>query len=437
MHNSSLIFRARGILLLAARVVNFRFPNDDNQVDAISKQQLARWVSEWESKIKIVNGLTTGRVKHSGDANELLDRKAGSKLPQSLEGELLVTFPYPVNPEDWQAAYTRVQAQRDSNKFGNGCAAMVTLGFLVILFYISVLQFFIFSKYSILIVALSILFFTITMIIPFRFASRFLTEFYCPPNNIDLFKIIKYRLFGKFKLLPPLNIFSQFEYIIARDGEIYNKDEWIAWSARNLGGPIMLRVFDGCALYIERSNCFSRVVGPGVSFLEWFETIKYVVDLRSKVKADRLAVWTKDGIKIAVTAQIEFRIGDPSKNNIADKLTYPYDPVAIKKAVERSSLRWPLRLEGEPSEFTWIDATWGQVSGIVPDYIGSRTLDDLFIADRYGGQLLSPKAIEAMTKILNQATNGYGVFVTDFQILEVDLPKEVREQLIRYWKAKR
>ena len=67
-------------------------------------------------------------------------------------------------------------------------------------------------------------------------------------------------------------------------------------------------------------------------------------------------------------------------------VVYPYDPIAVKKAVERYSLRWPNRQDGEPSEFTWIDAAWGQVTGIVPGYIGSRMLDDLFIADRNRGK---------------------------------------------------
>ena len=112
-------------------------------------------------------------------------------------------------------------------------------------------------------------------------------------------------------------MFSQFLYIIAKDGEIDKKDKWPAWSACNLGGPLSLIVFDGSALYLERGNRFSRVVGPGekIPFLEWYETIKYVVDLRPKMKTDKFDVWTKDGIKIKFEIQIECRIGDPSKND--------------------------------------------------------------------------------------------------------------------------
>ena len=118
-------------------------------------------------------------------------------------------------------------------------------------------------------------------------------------------------------------------------------------------------------------------------------------------------------------------------------MVYPYDPVAVKQAVERHAVRWPNRLEGEPSEFTWVDATWGQVTGIVPAYIGSRMLDDLFIADRNGGQILSPNAVQDIFKKLNQETQKFSVYVTDFQVSEVKLPPEVETSQKELWKAEK
>jgi regulator of protease activity HflC (stomatin/prohibitin superfamily) len=193
-------------------------------------------------------------------------------------------------------------------------------------------------------------------------------------------------------------------------------------------------------LYLERGNRFSRIVGPGdkIPFLEWYETIKYVVDLRPKIKDGNFDVWTKDGININLTVQIECRIGDPQNNDPDANLVYPYDPIAIKKAVERHSVRWTNRLtDADPSEFTWIDAAWGQVTGIVPGYIGSRMLDDLFMENRKSGQILSPNAVQEIFNKLNKATNGFGVFITDFQVLEIKIPKEVEEHQKEYWKAER
>jgi regulator of protease activity HflC (stomatin/prohibitin superfamily) len=358
-------------------------------------------------------------------------------------------FPYPEKPDDWQTAYTRDQAHHDSEKYGNNFSAPLLLGFLVALAYacFCAARFFLSGAYpllllgplAILIVLLPLLFFGLMLNGAFRLASNFLVEFYQPPEELDPSKIINNRLFGKSKLPPPLNMFSQFKYILAKDGEIANPDHWPAWSACNLGGPIMPIVFDGCALYLERGNRFSRVVGPGhqVPFLEWFETIKYVVDLRPKVKEAGFDVWTKDGIKVKFSIKIECRIGDPAKHDPASSLMYPYDPQAVKKAIERYALRWPKRFEGEPEEFTWVDAAWGQVTGIVPSYVGSRMLDDLFIADRMRGQILSPEAIKEIFEKLNKATNGFGVFITDFQILKIEIPKEVEDRQKDRWKAER
>lgn len=359
-------------------------------------------------------------------------------------------FPYPENPNDWQTAYTHEHAYRDSDKYGNNFILPIVFCFFILLAYVwfRTMPFPFFETYSKLIrvgliLAILLLFFLLFTMIVFipalRFASTFFTEFYCPTNGVDPSKIINYRLFGISKLPPPLNMFSQFSYIITRDGEIDKKDKWPAWIARNLGGPLILIVFDGNALYLERGNRFSRVVGPGekIPFLEWYETIKYVVDLRPKVKTDKFDVWTKDGIKINLEVQIECRIGDPSKNDPVNGLVYPYDPIAVKKAVERYSLRWPNRQTGEPCEFTWLDAAWGQVTGIVPNYIGSRTLDDLFMADRNSGQVLSPAAVEEIKTSLTNATQIFGVFITDFQILKVEMPEQVYEHQKEQWKTER
>jgi regulator of protease activity HflC (stomatin/prohibitin superfamily) len=160
------------------------------------------------------------------------------------------------------------------------------------------------------------------------------------------------------------------------------------------------------------------------------------VDLRTKSKADKFAVWTKDGITVELTICIEYRIGNPQEVEPDSQLIYPYDAEAVKKAVERYSLRWPDSIK-EPGEFTWEDAAWGQVTGIVPDYIGSRFLDDILVADRRGGQILSPNATDEIFERLNKATNIFGVHITDFQILSIEVPPEVEKYYVQYWEAER
>lgn len=352
------------------------------------------------------------------------------------------------NSSTWQNAYTRDMAYQDSAKRDSAFYTPLVVIVVIVLIYstfsvmhsfpdltspsqnpIFLLLFFLF------LLGIPILFLGIMIRRAFHVAAAFLVEFYELPGDINPTKIINNRLFGVSKLPPPLNLLSQFKYILVKDGQIEKPDNWEAWSACNLGGPLMPVVFDGCALYLERGNRFSRVVGPGTPFIEWHETIKYVVDLRPKIKIDKFDVWTKDGIKVTLTVQIECRIGNPENNDPTLKLVYPYDPDSVKKAIERYAVRWPIRHQGEPSEFTWVDAVWGQVTGIVPNYIGSRVLDDLFIANRDNGQILSPSATNEIFARLNSATNTFGVFVTDFQILNIDIPTEIKEGQNQLWKS--
>ena len=352
------------------------------------------------------------------------------------------------HPSDWQTAYTRDEAFKETGAhfpsfmlgFILSLVAVSFGGFSTFVYlYQRALQPYYKVGIILVVVLLIALLFGRVQSRASSAAAEFITNFYQPPEEIDLKKIITNRLWGKSSLPPPLNLFSTFDYIMIREGQIQKKDEWPAWSARHLGGPLLLIVFDGCALYLERGNRFSRVVGPGdkVPFLEWYETIKYVVDLRPKVRDGEFDAWTKDGINIKLKVQIECRIGDPKNQDGPPNLVYPYDPVAVQKAVERYAVRWPNRSEGEPSEFTWIDAAWGQVTGIVPGYIGSRMLDDLFIAVRDGGQILSPDAVREIFGNLNNATQGFGVFITDFQVLEIKLPKEITTVQNEQWKAEK
>jgi len=355
-----------------------------------------------------------------------------------------------INSDEWQTAYTRDQAHRDSGSRGNRflggiiLCSLISLTYIYIVYYTTLQE--AIKEYQpttqkiipyLVFAVIFLLFMSLSILPSMRIASSFFREYYRPPEKAVPSKIINYRLFGKSKLPPPLNLFIQFDYLLIRDGEITPKDSWTAWCAQNLGGPLMLIIFDGNALYLERGNCFSRVVGPGdkVPILEWHETIKYVVDLRPKIKDGTFDVWTKDGISIKLTVQIECRIGDPAQNDPSANLVYPYDPAAIKKAIERYSVRWPKRLEGEPEEFTWIDAAWGQVTGIVPGYIGGRMIDDLLVAKRNGGQILSPSSMQELFERLNNATKSFGVYMIDFQIIKVEMPKEVLEHQTEHWKA--
>jgi regulator of protease activity HflC (stomatin/prohibitin superfamily) len=355
------------------------------------------------------------------------------------------------NPQEWQAAYTREQAFKDSWKYSRVSIAAILISIIAIGLYLGtqIFQYIKFvSDYNFLQI---ILFWAVTGILlaitaalltiafqftAIRFAASFMHDFYRLPRTIDPVRLINYRLNRRIKLPSPLNFFSRFEFISLKDGKIELGKDWVTWSAKKLGGPMNMIIYDGNAVYLERGDRFSRVVGPGdqIPFLEWYETIKYVIDLRPRVLEHSFETWTKDGIKVRVTVRILYQIGSPRKNESDLELVYPFDPEAVKKAVERTAVSWSDSEKG-PVEYTWNDATWGQVIEIIPGYIGSRMLDDLMIAERQNGQILSPDVIKDLGKKLNQATNQFGVYVTDFQIVQIKVPQKVNEMQTENWKV--
>lgn len=52
--NSEMTLRAAGILLVAARVVNFKFSPDEKELDDITRQQIASWQSTWAQKRNVI-----------------------------------------------------------------------------------------------------------------------------------------------------------------------------------------------------------------------------------------------------------------------------------------------------------------------------------------------------------------------------------------------
>ncbi len=63
--NAELILRSSGILLVVARVVNFRFSHNNGHIDDISQQQLATWASEWERRRSDILSTAQAEAEHT------------------------------------------------------------------------------------------------------------------------------------------------------------------------------------------------------------------------------------------------------------------------------------------------------------------------------------------------------------------------------------
>jgi hypothetical protein len=271
---------------------------------------------------------------------------------------------------------------------------------------------------------------------------------YKPPENTDSRKLILRRLFGIPPTTPPLNSIFHYPFIVATNGEIKKDDEYAKW----LGGPAGLVILDGTALYLERGSRFSRVVGPGIAFLEKYETIKETVDLRPQTYENKVEAWTKDGIQIEFMTKIVCQIGEPNENGSFKNLVpvlvkddgsvagenmpmYPCQPLSVRKAVEWIKVKRKDQSE-QLYQSKWLEGAWGKIQGALANYISKRHLEDLFVSTHQGfaGKILSTQEREKLRNKLDQELIvEAGISLIDIQIKKFIIKSPVNEKRVEKW----
>jgi regulator of protease activity HflC (stomatin/prohibitin superfamily) len=342
-----------------------------------------------------------------------------------------------------------------------------------------------------LIVSLVVL---VIFIIVLRASAGFFDAFYKPPEGVNVTKILLARFFG---VPGPFSFLLSYPFVLINIVDVTTgKFDLEHHPAHWLGGPATLVVFDGTGVYLQRGNQFSRTLGPGIHFLERYETIMDIVDLRRQTLRSGspgmppcIQGRTKDGIKIKFNVEITFHVvraepkkkkieeqsgsqGKSSKKTRAEKKAEELyliktavnsgDLGAIRKAVERTTVRYKRSGDSrEYSEGKWRDGVWGSVSGELAKYITRHFLDELLIFDvaeeekllfgastvnTFGagstdvspraGQLLSGQEREKLRRELDAILrNTTGVMLTDLRIVDFELPAEVNEQRLRVLEA--
>ena len=260
-------------------------------------------------------------------------------------------------------------------------------------------------------------------------AKAFVSAFYqpAPETESEVKERIWHRLWGWH------GFFSFQNYMIVKDTKIESSNHWSTW----LGGPAFLVIYDGFAAYLERGNCFSRIVGAfPITYLDPRETMKAVVDLRPQIRDGQVNAWTKDGIRITLKIRVEFQIEPGISQNSSDaKLVYSFNPLAVRKAVEYTAVR--LR-DGKLQEADWCEGTMGTVTGFIGHHVCSRRMDELFLSNGGGGQVLSPGVITVLIEKANSSlSRDAGVRILSLQITDIVIPQDVRRQRLDVWEAQK
>ena len=266
-------------------------------------------------------------------------------------------------------------------------------------------------------------------------AKGFLLELYTPDSSLNFNQIILRRLFGI--PVPPFfkKIFKHARVFI-EDGELKDpNDSWVTW----LGGPALLVVMDGSAVYLERGMRFSRVVGSGKVFLHRDEVVRHIVNLRPKNKNGVISAWTKDGIKVSVGVDLTCQIGIDKDRDPNDKRILPFNPIAVKQAVEATAVRFDEN-ENKLKENRWLDLAWARLPGKIAAYIGSHNVDELLREDPEPGKTIRAFVEQKLKTELNKDLENIGVTVLDLKINKKNKVKVnpiVDQLLTENWAAER
>jgi hypothetical protein len=283
----------------------------------------------------------------------------------------------------------------------------------------------------------------LAIIFVYRSIITYTRVFYDRHGFINMFSLIQRRLLGKMPLPPPLSeVAGRYPFIVIKVPDDLDEEHWSRW----LGGPATLVIYDGVALYLEKGGCFSRVVGPGtppMPFLERQETVKAVVDLRPQVKTGIMKPWTKDGIQVEMEIRMECQVRASEKGlEESQNLVYPFDPIAVKEAVEYTAVKRDLKT-GQLYESDWLDGIWGQVTGYLARHISCHSVDEIALAEikDVGPSQGNLQTFSLATEHLNEINRDLlkrkcGACVTNIHV-HLKFPKEVEDKRIEYWKSER
>jgi hypothetical protein len=228
-----------------------------------------------------------------------------------------------------------------------------------------------------------------------------------------------------------------YPYALITEGAVRERDRGKFLAQRQLGGPGRLIVFNDSAVVLERHGRITRVAGPGAVFLERFERIREIIDLRPQVKTfpvEGVVVVTSDGILVGAEITIRFQIkhGTPT----SPEKPYPVDDTALMAAATASRVRLGPN-PGQRMISNWRDLVLRNVDSTLRDIVAGKTLDQLLEpADPYKDP--REEIRREMLAQLSKSSAGFGAEVLDIMLgpFKPISPAVERQRLVT-WQATR
>jgi hypothetical protein len=269
-------------------------------------------------------------------------------------------------------------------------------------------------------------------------SAAFVRDVYSVPNWRPALGYVWLLLFGRapfslFDLKPSATPFAPYPFITVQHGRI--EEEYKDTLLARLGGPGNAVIFNDSAVFLERFGRFTRVAGPGQVFLQRFERIREVLDLRPQERSSMAKALTKDGIPVQTEIQVRFQLARPPASLVRPEPDVPH-PVYKWALIHAGQchLRAVNVDSGEESIARWPERASG-VGGTMRALIAEYRLDELLEPYEPGRDPRREIAQRLHQKLKDGARN-FGA-----QILEVRMGaleptmEEVKEERITSWQV--
>lgn len=289
-----------------------------------------------------------------------------------------------------------------------------------------------------------------------RLASGFIHTLYDTKDLREARDFLQRNLFGMTELKPP---------VIVKEGRV-------AVGANSLyhrvGGRTLLIVYNDSAAVLEKGGRLTRVVGgPYFGFLERFERIWEVVDLRPQRWVLTDNGMTKEGIPISCEADITFKIDDrfvDEEGNVQIRLPtaaqteLPTD-TAIAEELQKAGIDKPLPYT-EEAVFNAATSLWvrikqpehkeqlrkwtgrvviGEVEGTLRNILARYRLDWLMRPPQPGQKHPREEIREQLERKLHEALpvgNRLGARILNVDLGKIDVKDDrISTQWVEAWRA--
>ncbi len=266
-----------------------------------------------------------------------------------------------------------------------------------------------------------------------RHAARFTQTLYKIQTLEEAASFVYRRIFGPWKFAP---------HLLIKEGKIASGENSVL---HRVGGPGYLVIYNDTAVVTERCGRLERILSAHLPrrknypYLEPFEKVWEVVDLRPQQWTIPVKGMTRDGIPVICEADIRFKIDDrpveggPPKPPTDDE-PYPFTPEAVFKA---ATARWVRDPDSKAPPMDWRGrVVVGFTEGILRNILAEYYLD--WLLGPTGEDTEHPREVirRRLETELQKEAPKVGARILSVQLGEIKVEDEqIPAQWIEAWQA--